>query len=102
MSKIIKETDGKLVVNTGVEVYGSDDFCNVVEFKLLSNSTTLVVTEACDHYFSASLNKQEVEELIKQLTILKDQMVNEESVDVGEVIEHPVYNKLVDKFMEVN
>lgn len=101
MSKIIKETDSIIVINNGEVSNGFNVSDNVVEF-ILTDSNTLEVIEARDYYYSASLNKKEVEELIKQLTILKDQMVNEESADTGEVIEHPVYNKLVDKFMEVN
>jgi len=36
------------------------------------NLGNIILTEACDHYYSISLTKEEMERLIQELIVLKD------------------------------
>jgi hypothetical protein len=52
---------------------------SVIGIKLNESKTLLTLTEACDHYdhyyYSADLTKKEVKELIHELTIIYNQMI---------------------------
>lgn len=47
----------------------------IVSFDLLDHKLTVEVTEGCDSYFSAYLNKEQMGELIKRLQAMHAEMV---------------------------
>ena len=70
MEKIRLTKDNEITIFDADE-YGGDE---VVYFTLSEDKQKLEVMEACDLYYSSYLNKEEVEKLIEQLTLLKDRM----------------------------
>lgn len=71
MEKIRQTKDGEITIFECEE----DGDNEVVYFTLSEDKQKLEVMEACDLYYTSYLNKEEVEKLIEQLTLLKDKMV---------------------------
>ena len=53
------------------ELYNED----ILSVELSSDKMELIIMDACDYYYSKSLNKDQVGLLIKELQELKNQMV---------------------------
>ena len=47
----------------------------IVSITLTSDKKALQLQEACDYYFDVSIDKVEVEVLIKELQVLHDEMI---------------------------
>jgi hypothetical protein len=58
-----------------LERLGTDNY-RVFDAKLAHGNKMLVLTEACDNYFTAKLTKQQVVELAHDLLRIADEMVD--------------------------